>query len=90
MCLLNVPRTLDSVGHDISTVNVQLATTQISGILIRLSEISKKMYHFYEVTQKQIWDVPVFSCYVVSSHPPLGALPVVFLDAGAITVIEAS
>lgn len=75
---------------DIITVDVQLATTQISGILIRLSEISKKMYCFYEVTQKQIWDVPVFNHHVVSFHPPLGMLPVVFLDAGVITVIEAS
>jgi hypothetical protein len=85
MCLLNVPSTLDSVGHNISTVNAQLATMQISGILIRLSEVLKKMYHFYEVIQKQIWDVPMFNHHVVSSHPPLGAL-----YAGAITVMEVS
>jgi hypothetical protein len=56
---------MDSVGHNISTVNIQLATTQTSGILIRLSEVSKKMYHFYEVTQKQICSVHMFNCHVV-------------------------
>jgi hypothetical protein len=81
---------MNSVRHNISTVNIQLATVQTSGTLIRLSEISKKIYHFYEVTQKQICSVHMFNHHVVSSQPPLGVLPVVFLHSGAITVVEAS
>jgi hypothetical protein len=65
-----------------STVNFQLFGSQACGILIQPATISKKIYHFYKLIQKQICDMHMFIC-----HAALAAeLTVILPRTGAITI----
>lgn len=66
------------------TVKSLLPRIQASGILIQPGKISKEVYHFHKVTQKQICIVHIFTSHTVSSQLPLTALPINFPHAGAI------
>jgi hypothetical protein len=48
----------------INTVNSQLSRIQASRILIHLTIISKKTYHFYEVLQKQICNAHMLTHHI--------------------------
>jgi hypothetical protein len=56
------------------------------GILIQLTNISKGIYHFYKVIQKQICYVHnLYTPCMSSLKPPQAALPIIVAYAGAIT-----
>jgi hypothetical protein len=61
----------------VSTVN-----SWLSGILIQLAKILKKMYNFYKFIRKQVCNTHMFTCRVVV----LSALPHVLHHLGAIAI----
>jgi hypothetical protein len=70
------------------TVNSWLFRAQASRFLFKLVEISKKIYHFYKIIQKQISDAHVFThhmvapprlhkeCYPLTPPPHVGVITV--------------
>jgi hypothetical protein len=70
------------------TVNSQLSSIQAPGILIQPAKTSKKMYYFYKVIQKQIYNAHIFIQHAIVL-PASSSSTTILPQAGA-TAVEAS